>query len=71
MINFRAWNDSRSTTPEPKFLLLDDVDLIGHSINISSDNRRKAILNGPASFDLCTVGGTHAFSLRHGLPTVV
>ena len=70
MINFRAWNDRRHATPEPKFLLLDDVDLIGHSSNISSDNRRKAILNGTASFDLCTVGGAHAFSLRHGLPTV-
>ena len=63
MINFRAWNDRRNAIPEPKFLLLDDVDLIGQASNVSSDNRRKAILNGTASFDLCTVGGAHAFVL--------
>ena len=71
MINFRVWNDRRHVRPEPIFLLLDDVDLIGPYSNITSDNRRKAILNGTGSFDLCTSGGAYAYSLTHGLPTVV
>ena len=71
MINFRAWNDRPNVRPEPLFLLLDDVDLIGPCSNVSSDNRRKAILNGTGSFDLCTTGGAYAYTLVHGLPTVV
>ena len=70
-INWNTWNVQRTSEPPPEFLLLDDVDLFGAFSNIDSENRRKALINGTGSFDVCTRNGAYSHYIQHGLPTVM
>ena len=70
-INWNTWNAQRTSEPPPEFLLLDDVDLFGAFSNIDSENRRKALINGTGSFDVCTRNGAYSHCIQHGLPTVM
>ncbi len=70
-VNWRSWNTQRSATPEPRVLIMDDVDWFGPESNVRTANRKKAILNGTACFSVCTTGGAYAYNIKHGLPVVV